>query len=372
VNLSEHIRMVMAGLKYLRKMFAKESPPDATSIWLSCVENLKRSSRALAYDLQKDVDFEVDSEFMLYGKDLSVFNQILPHFLRNSIDHGLEIPADRKQRGKRPQGRIQLRLDWVDEAWQCDYKDDGRGIDAEKIRAKAIQLHLITDEVAQLDKQDLLRLICHPGFSTLSEATEISGRGVGMDAIKKMVEDSEGTLQMVDTNRGGTHFRIRWKPQEKTPMRQWSNEDKEAILIVDDEAENAEILLEIIRRETKRMILCAQNGKEALEILGREPVGLVLTDIRMPNMSGWQFLSEVLKNYEHIPILVMTGDTDEDVRRRVYNLGVNGFLEKPLDYQALRSSIRQALALRRRLAADEEIKRRNSQRTTVLPHLQAG
>ena len=92
----------------------------------------------------------------------------------------------------------------------------------------------------------------------------------------------------------------------------------------------------------------------------------------MPNMSGWQFLSELLKNYENVPVLVMTGDADEETRRRVYSLGVSGFLEKPLDYQVLRSTIRQALALRRRLAADEEAKRRSSSRNPNLLSLQAG
>ncbi len=366
VTLSENVRMVIAGLKSLKKMFTKESPPDATSVWLSCVENLKRSARALAYDLQKDVDFEVDSEFMLYGKDLSIFNRILPHLLRNSIDHGLELPAERKLRGKRIQGKIHLHMELVDDLWQLSYKDDGRGVDIEKVRSKALRQGLIDQGEDLQSHEDILRILCHPGFSSLNEVTEISGRGVGMDAIKTLLEQSGGSLTLKDSSRTGTLFLMQWKPQEKNPMRQWASEAQEAILIVDDETENSEILVEIIRRETKRMILCARDGKEALQLLASESIGLVLTDINMPQMSGWQFLSELIKNYNSIPVIVMTGASEEETRRRIFNLGVTGFLDKPLDYQLLRSTIRQALSQRRRHAADEESKRRSLSREAAI------
>lgn len=170
-----------------------------------------RMVRDLAKDLGKDV------ELIIEGKetelDRTVIDEIgdpLVHLLRNSIDHGLEGPAQRLADGKSVYGQVVLSARHEGNNVIIEVQDDGRGICAETIKNKAVEKGLVKAEEAEaLDENSLYRLIVLPGFSTAEEVTDVSGRGVGLDVVKNKIEALNGTLQIESTLGQGTRFKIR-------------------------------------------------------------------------------------------------------------------------------------------------------------------
>jgi len=131
------------------------------------------------------------------------------HLIRNSIDHGIENPETRKERGKLDTGTLLLKAGYEGNNVKLIVKDDGNGIDLDRVKNKAINLGIVTQEQADmLSKKDIIEFIFHSGFSTAAEITDVSGRGVGMDVVRNNIRKSSGSI-FVDTNPGqGTEFRI--------------------------------------------------------------------------------------------------------------------------------------------------------------------
>lgn len=173
-----------------------------------------RMVRDLARKLGKKVDLimeGLDTEL-----DRTVLDEIsdpLVHLIRNAVDHGIESPEERKKAGKDEVGRIRL------SAWReknnviIEIEDDGRGLDVEKIKQKAMERGLITqNEAESMSDEEIKMLIFTPGFSTRDEASEISGRGVGMDVVKTTVEKLGGTIKIFSEKGKGTKIRIQLPP----------------------------------------------------------------------------------------------------------------------------------------------------------------
>jgi two-component system chemotaxis sensor kinase CheA len=131
----------------------------------------------------------------------------LLHLVRNAVSHGLERPDERQTQGKPAEGRLMLRASATGESVVVEIADDGRGIDAKAVADRARTLKLL-DSDGPLDNAGLLDLICQPGLSTRAEADRESGRGVGMDVVKKTVEALSGTLTLTTELHRGTTFRI--------------------------------------------------------------------------------------------------------------------------------------------------------------------
>jgi two-component system chemotaxis sensor kinase CheA len=131
----------------------------------------------------------------------------LTHLIRNAIDHGLEPPDDRRAAGKPEQGRLTLKAYQQGGNIYIEIADDGRGLDRERIHAKARELGLAGDET--LADEQVFALIFRPGFSTADKITEVSGRGVGMDVVKQNVEALGGTIAITSARGRGTTFRIK-------------------------------------------------------------------------------------------------------------------------------------------------------------------
>ncbi|MBI5076108.1 MAG: hybrid sensor histidine kinase/response regulator [Nitrospirae bacterium] len=173
---------------------------------------LHRLVRDISNALGKDVDFEVEgSGIELDKKMIEKLSDPLVHMLRNSIDHGIEEPQVRQKAGKAPRGKVRLSAAYDAGNILIELFDDGSGISAEKIKEKALVRKLF--DAAALDsmpQEALLDLIFLPGFSTSGIITDISGRGVGMDVVKRnIVEDLKGTIQ-INTREGvGSRFSIR-------------------------------------------------------------------------------------------------------------------------------------------------------------------
>ena len=127
------------------------------------------------------------------------------HCVRNSVDHGIEMPDVRKAAGKPETGTVLLKASNEGNQIVIEIKDDGAGIDVEKVRKKAIENGLIHPDKVLTD-QDAYQLIMQPGFSTADKISNISGRGVGLDVVKTMINNLKGTITVNSAKGKGTSF----------------------------------------------------------------------------------------------------------------------------------------------------------------------
>ncbi len=172
------------------------------------VQKLQRVVRDTAQVLKKEVAFHVQGDQMEIDK--SVMDQLgdpLIHILRNAVDHGLELPDDRTQAGKTSQGKVTLAFMNEGNHLVIEIRDDGKGINTAILHKKAIERGILTESESMTEKQ-LINLIFHPGFSTKSETSEISGRGVGMDVVKTNIEKIGGLVDVTTTLGAGSVFRL--------------------------------------------------------------------------------------------------------------------------------------------------------------------
>ncbi len=145
--------------------------------------------------------------------DRTVIDEIgdpMVHIIRNSIDHGIEIPAERKKAGKPEKGLIKISAYQEGSGVIIEVTDDGKGIDASKVRAKALANGTITEEEsAAMSDEEVVNLIFLPGFSMAEKVTDVSGRGVGMDAVKTKVESLGGQFDVSTEVGVGTRVFVR-------------------------------------------------------------------------------------------------------------------------------------------------------------------
>ncbi|MCS7228593.1 MAG: chemotaxis protein CheA [Candidatus Kryptonium sp.] len=163
-------------------------------------------------DLAKEMNKEVD--LLIYGEDTEVDKSVieyihdpLVHIIRNAIDHGIEPKEERIKVGKPERGKIILKAEHEGNYIVITVEDDGRGIDPNKIRKKAIEKNLITEQEANsISDKDILNFIFIPGFSTASKVTNVSGRGVGLDVVKANITKLNGIIDVQSTPGIGTKF----------------------------------------------------------------------------------------------------------------------------------------------------------------------
>ncbi|MBM9590113.1 chemotaxis protein CheA [Leptospira sp. 201903075] len=156
-------------------------------------------------------------QLIISGEDTEIDKSIieemydpLVHIIRNAIDHGLETPEERKEAGKQTQGTIQLTATQSGKEVWIEVRDDGKGLSRERILNKAISLGLIGYSEAEiLQDQEVWDFLFHPGFSTAKEVTDLSGRGVGLDVVRKNVTTLKGFVDVFSVYGQGTTFLIR-------------------------------------------------------------------------------------------------------------------------------------------------------------------
>ncbi len=162
----------------------------------------------LAAQLGKEIDFEISGdEEKVFPETLKIVFDALLHLVRNAVDHAIEKPAERINANKQARGTIKIQFSNRKNNFRLIVADDGRGIDAEKIRAKAIEKNLISID-DELPEQAALDLIFKPEFSTAEKLTEISGRGVGLDAVKDLIEKNGGQISVRSRKDKGAIFEI--------------------------------------------------------------------------------------------------------------------------------------------------------------------
>lgn len=221
-----------------------------------------RMVRELARKMGKEVEFIVEGADIEVDRTiLDKLGDVLVHLLRNAIDHGIEPPEEREKLGKPRAGRVELIARRERSHVEIIVRDDGRGIDPEKVKRKAIEKGLITPEqAAEMSDEEAINLIFLPGFSTKEQVTDVSGRGVGMDVVKDVVKSLNGSISVQSEVGKGSTFIL------KLPV---SMAIIQALLIkVQDEVYAVPInnILESI--EIKRENLKSIGGKEVIVLRG--------------------------------------------------------------------------------------------------------
>ena len=179
------------------------------------VEHLFRRFPRVVRDVAKSCGKEVS--LVMTGQDTDLDKSILDmlaepmaHLVRNCVDHGIEPPADRINAGKPAQGMVRLKAYHQGNQIVIEVEDDGRGIDRDKLVARAIECGVVTQADASiLSEQEALNLAFHPGLSTAERVTAISGRGVGMDVVKTVLDRLKGTVSIRSTPGKGTSFLLK-------------------------------------------------------------------------------------------------------------------------------------------------------------------
>jgi len=173
------------------------------------VVRFQRLIRDLSTQLNKNVKFITEGTDTELDKNIieNLSDPIL-HILRNCLDHGIESEEERSANGKQAQGTILLKAFYTGSNVNIQITDDGKGIDFTRVKKKAEEKNLISKD-AQLTEKEILNLIFLPGFSTAEKVTEISGRGVGMDVVKRQISDLRGEVDLISVPRKGTTLTIK-------------------------------------------------------------------------------------------------------------------------------------------------------------------
>ncbi|MGA8272500.1 MAG: chemotaxis protein CheA [Candidatus Sulfotelmatobacter sp.] len=179
------------------------------------VDQLFRRFPRIVRDVARQCGREVDLELSGQETDLDkgildAIAEPLTHLVRNAVSHGIESADQRRSVGKPPRGTIRLNAMHQGNQVVVEISDDGRGIDAQKIRSKAIEMGLVTtEEASRLSEAETLELIFRPGFSTAEQVTEVSGRGVGMDVVQSVLHRLKATIHIETRPGQGTTFRLK-------------------------------------------------------------------------------------------------------------------------------------------------------------------
>jgi two-component system chemotaxis sensor kinase CheA len=169
-----------------------------------------RLVRDLAREQDKEIDFVVEGDDVELDRTiLTEISDPLMHLLRNAVDHGIESPAEREANGKDPEGTVTLSAERDRDRVLIEVRDDGGGIDRDRVREKAVEKGIksrqVVEEMTDAEVEDL---VFHPGFSTNDEVTDVSGRGVGMDVVRDTVARLDGSVSVSSVPGEGTTFTL--------------------------------------------------------------------------------------------------------------------------------------------------------------------
>ena len=213
IRLSEIPRI--SGLIQSINKITSEIQESIMNTRLQPISNVFSKFPRLVRDLSKSIDKDI--ELVVSGQDVELDKSIiellsdpLTHLVRNSVDHGVENPEVREKMGKKRQGMIFLNAYHEGGKVIIEVRDDGSGINVEKVKAKAVQTGLIKQEDAdKMTEKQIQQLIFLPGFSTATVVTNISGRGVGMDVVKSNIEKLGGIIEIYSYPGKGTRFLLK-------------------------------------------------------------------------------------------------------------------------------------------------------------------
>jgi two-component system chemotaxis sensor kinase CheA len=172
-------------------------------------QKMARLVRDLAHQVGKEIEFSaIGGETEIDRNLVEALSDPLVHMVRNAVDHGIEPPDVRAKAGKPRCGRLELKAYHRGGCIVVEVSDDGLGLNQQRILAKAVQAGIVRED-QELSRQDVLQLIFHPGLSTAEQVTDVSGRGVGMDVVRKNVETLRGRIDIASHEGRGSTFTLR-------------------------------------------------------------------------------------------------------------------------------------------------------------------
>ncbi|WIV67932.1 ATP-binding protein [Natrialbaceae archaeon AArc-T1-2] len=189
----------------------QETVMDIRLVPLQSVTNrLPRVVRDVARERDKEVSLEVSGETVELDRSiLGRLDDPLIHVVRNAVDHGIEPPDEREAAGKPREGTVELRADRSRDRVTIEIEDDGSGLDPDRLRDEAVDAGVVSEtEATELTDEEAHELIFHPGLSTAEEVTDVSGRGVGMDVVKRTIDELDGAVSVESEPGDGTTFTL--------------------------------------------------------------------------------------------------------------------------------------------------------------------
>ncbi len=293
-----------------------------------------RMVRDIANSENKEVDIVITGSET--GADKKILEEIkipLIHLLRNAVDHGIELPEEREKNNKPAVGKITISAKNTDGILKISVKDDGCGINFDKIKEKALREKLLgKTEIKKFKKNDFIKMIFRPGFTTEDKVTEISGRGMGLDIAYTKVSELNGQIH-INTQQGkGTEVVI------EIPVDNGTNSDNKKpakkieikkIPRAEDSKTTAIFFTKILKKNGYDVMTCT-NGKEALEELKRNHYDLLVTDIEMPVMNGAELVLKMkgTKSLKEIPVVVISMLSLKRSNQLFKNIPVNAIITK--------------------------------------------
>ena len=210
---AEHDHAVMSQIAEDLERLTDEMRENALGLRMLPIGTMYNAFKRLVHDLSHTLGKEIEliAEGAETELDKTVIDRLkdpLVHILRNSLDHGIETPADRVEAGKASKGTIRVSASHSAGDVLITIADDGKGIDPDKIRAKAVEKGLIAPD-AEMDRNAIFNLIFEPGFSTAAQISDVSGRGVGMDVVRQSIDSLRGQVDVISELGKGTTLSIR-------------------------------------------------------------------------------------------------------------------------------------------------------------------
>lgn len=279
-------------------------------------QKMERLARDLARDFGKKVAFVTSGEDT--ELDRTVVEEIgdpLVHMVRNALDHGLEPPAERLAAGKPETGTLHLKAYHQGSNIVIELQDDGRGIDPEKIYRKAVDRGMFAAGT-QLSREETLALIFSPGFSTAEKITAVSGRGVGMDVVKRNIERLRGKIEIVSEVRRGSTFKV------KLPLTM-AIIDGLVVRVGDDRFILPSTSVQMALRPSREHVTTVHGKGEVLDLRGRfVPIHRLNRRFGIPGEAAnpWEGIVVIVENSGKISALLV----DEMVSKQevvIKNLG---------------------------------------------------
>ncbi|MCP4840939.1 MAG: response regulator, partial [Halieaceae bacterium] len=282
---------------------------------------LRRIVRTVSTDLGKVVSFQALNETGALDRDhYARLQVILEHMVRNALDHGIESPDERVAAGKPTGGRITVDVRKSGGDYVIRLSDDGRGIDPDAIRQSAFEKGLDTEiDIDSLTDEEAMRLIFHKGFSTASQLSEISGRGVGMDIVMNELLQIGGDIQIQSTLDLGTAFEVRIP----------SNVSVNGALLVAAAGKSYAIPLNgmiAVEQVPVEEFFAAVEGRETLSLSGVdcEPsyLATLCQAVPLPDRSAWNtFVPVIVAGYEERHMAIAIDNLEEALELVVRSLG---------------------------------------------------
>ncbi len=304
-----------------------------------------RMVRDIAQNEQKEVDIEIT------GAEVSVDKQILDeiktpiiHLLRNAVDHGTERPDERETKGKPRAGLISVNAKKSGKTLTISVKDDGCGIDFDKIKQKALSDNFLTqEEIDNAKKSDLLNLILKAGFTTQDKVTEISGRGMGLDIVDSKIKELGGKIKINTEDGTGTEILLEIPMvTSSTPVNiPEKHYDKAKKIVVIDDSQTTKIYFSTLLQNAGYNVLSFNNPLDGLKEIQQNNCDLLISDIEMPEMNGVELISKLRQDekFKNLPIITismlpieqtqkMFGDTFVDFMLNKSNFNEQKLLDK--------------------------------------------